>query len=66
MLLFSIVLLLLVIVVIFVGFLVAKLVARFLVDVTIWAKPDPEEPGSDRDTQESGVDLAESAPGLHV
>ncbi len=56
----------LVAVVILVGFIVAKLVAKYLVDVAIWSKPRSQEPVDEPNAEKSGDDPPDNAPGLHV
>ena len=54
-------------VVVLVGFVISKLVARFLVDVTVWSNPGNQENSSDpTDAREQSGDPADEIPGLHV
>lgn len=49
-----------------VGFVIAKLLARFLAHVTFWSHPDAQEPSDDPNAEEPGRDPADDEPGLHV
>lgn len=53
-------------IVVLVGFVICKLVAKLLVDVTIWSNPDSQQLSGDPETQEPSYDPADHAPGLHV
>ena len=56
----------LVAVVILAGFIIAKLVAKYLVDVAIWSNKSPEETSDESGTQEASDDPPDNALGLHV
>lgn len=54
-------------IVVLVGFVISKLVARFLVDVTIWSNTGTKEQRSGPpDALELSVDSVDWCPGLHV
>jgi hypothetical protein len=54
-------------IVVFLGYVILRLVARFLVDVTIWSNTDTQELSGDATgAQESGDEPVEAIPGLHV
>jgi len=54
-------------IVVFLGYVILKLVAWFLVDVTIWSNTDTQElSGDPTDAQEPSDDPVEEIPGLHV
>ena len=54
-------------IVVLVGFVISKLVARLLVDVTIWSNTDTKEQRSDpADALELSIDSYDWCPGLHV
>ena len=54
-------------IVVFLAHVILKLVAGFLVDVTIWSNTDTQEQSRDpTDAQESSDDSVEDIPGLHV
>ncbi|MDJ0904559.1 MAG: hypothetical protein QNI96_00965 [Woeseiaceae bacterium] len=56
----------LVAVVILAGFIIAKLVAKYLVDVAIWSSKSPDEPKDDSIPEKASDDPPDNAPGLHV
>lgn len=54
-------------VVVLLGYVILKLVAGFLVDMTIWSNPGARESNGDQtDAREPSDDPVEDAPGLHV
>lgn len=56
----------LVAIVILVGFVISKLVANILVDVTIWSNTGTRRHSGDPDAQERSDEPTDDVPGLHV